>query len=244
MKTWNRRFETLVMVVFAAAASNASAVDLPGTRYSYDNNGNLVGTTITPAPATGVTLTPSLPGPQMPGTAVIFTAEGQGSTGYQYRFWLYDYALAAWSVPQDWSTTAIWTLAGTTPAGLYRVVADVRTDPLSTGRDAFAFINYDLVAQAPATGVTLTPSAPNPQAAGTYVIFTAAGEGSTGYEYRFWLYDYNTATWTVEQDWSATEIWALLGTTPPGLYRVVADVKTNHTTIRDAFTYIDYTLTP
>ncbi len=196
-------------------------------------------------PATGVTLTPSLPSPQAPGTAVIFTAAGQGSAGYQYRFWQYDYAVASWTVVQDWSVTATWTLPGTTPAGLYRVVADVKTDPLSIVRDAFAYIDYDVVAQPPATGVILTPSAPSPHVAGTEVIFTAAGVGSTGYEYRFWLYDYAIAIWTVEQDWSATATWTLLGTTPPGLYRVVADVKTSpHTTVRDAFTYIDYTLAP
>ena len=196
-------------------------------------------------PATGVTLTPSAPSPQVAGTDVIFTAAGQGSSGYLYRFWQYDFTTATWSVVQDWSATATWTLAGTTPAGTYRVVADVKTDPLSDVRDAFTFINYDLVAQAPATGVILTPSVPSPQAAGTAVIFTAAGVGSAGYEYRFWEYDYTAAAWTVVQDWSATDTWTLVGTTPAGLYRVVADVKTNPaTTIRDAFTYIDYSITP
>jgi hypothetical protein len=232
------------MAVFAATAGVAAAGDVALTRYSYDNNGNRVGTTFI-IPATGVTLTPSLPSPQPPGTAVIFTAAGQGSSGYQYRFWQYDYAAAAWTVVQDWGVTATWTLPGTTAEGIYRVVADVKTDPLSTIRDAFAYIDYDVFAQPPATGVTLTASTPSPHVAGTDVIFTAAGEGSTGYEYRFWLYDYAIAIWTVEQDWSGTATWTLPGTTPPGRYRVVADVKTSpHTNIRDAFSYVDYTLTP
>ncbi|MBK9519304.1 MAG: hypothetical protein IPO09_18565 [Anaeromyxobacter sp.] len=77
-------------------------------------------------PASGVTLTSDLPSPQVPGTAITFTAAGTGSTSpYSYRFWLFDGS--AWNMVQDWSLVAIWTLPDTTVAGSYRVIAQVRT---------------------------------------------------------------------------------------------------------------------
>jgi FtsP/CotA-like multicopper oxidase with cupredoxin domain len=195
--------------------------------------------------ATGVTLTPSLPSPQQPGTAVTFTAAGQGSSGYQYRFWLSPDNGATWSVVQDWGAVDAWTLPATTPAGTWVVLADVKTDPASTTRDAWTFVSYslDTAAVAPATGVTLTASAPSPHLAGTDVIFTAVGQGAATYQYRYWLSADGGTTWTMTQDWSPTATWTLPGTTPVGAYLVVADVKSNASaTTRDAWTWMSYAI--
>jgi FtsP/CotA-like multicopper oxidase with cupredoxin domain len=195
--------------------------------------------------ATGVTLTPSLVSPQPPGTAVVFTAAGQGSSGYQYRFWLSTDNGNTFSVVQDWSATATWTLAATNPAGGYVVLADVKTDPSSTLRDAYTAVTYVLQAGilAPATGVTLTASAPSPHVAGTAVTFTAAGQGSTSYQYRFWQSANGGLTFTMVQDWSATATWTLPATTPVGTYLIIADVKSNlSATVRDAYTWMNYAI--
>ena len=244
MRTWNRLLRRWSMAVIAATAGVAAAGDGSLTRYSYDYNGNRVGTTII-IPATGVTLTPSLPSPQAPGTAVSFTAAGQGSSGYQYRFWLSPDNAATWAVVQDWSATDTWTLPSTTAAGSYVVLADVKTNTATTLRDTYTALVYTLGTDfpAPATGVTLTPSLPSPQVPGTAVIFTAAGQGSTNYQYRFWLSPDNGATWAVVQDWSTTDTWTLPSTTGAGSYVVLADVKTMPgPTPRDAYTAIIYTL--
>ena len=196
-------------------------------------------------PATGVTLTPSLPSPQPPGTAVAFTAAGQGSTGYEYRFWLSPDNGATWTVVQDWSATDTWTLPSTTLEGDYVVLADVKTDPASTVRDTYTALVYTLQAGAlsPATGVTLTASAPSPHLAGTAVTFTAAGQGSTSYLYRFWLSTDNGATFTVVQDWSVADTWTLPAATPVGTFLVIADVKSNAvSTVRDAYTWMNYAI--
>jgi FtsP/CotA-like multicopper oxidase with cupredoxin domain len=195
-------------------------------------------------PATGITLTSSLQSPQAVGTAVIFTAAGQGSTGYQYRFWLSPDNGTTWAIVQDWSASATWTLPTTTAAGSYVVLADVKTDPAATLRDAYTWVIYTLQSgiNAPATGVTLTASPPSPQLAGTAVIFTAAGQGSTGYQYRFWLSPDNGTTWAVVQDWGTAATWTMPATTAIGNWLVIADVRTNTGTLRDAYTWMNYAI--
>jgi hypothetical protein len=66
-------------------------------------------------PASGVNITPNQPSPQPPGTAVLFTASGTGSSGYQYRFWLY-YGVG-WNMVQDYGVGATWSLPASTPVG-------------------------------------------------------------------------------------------------------------------------------
>jgi hypothetical protein len=77
-----------------------------------------------------VKLTPSVASPQLPGAAVTFTAEGQGSSGYQYQFWLF--ANGVWSVVQPYSSVATWDLPISTPAGQYQVSVWVRTNSANT----------------------------------------------------------------------------------------------------------------
>jgi len=51
----------------------------------------------------------------------------------------------------------------------------------------------------PATSVTIIPSSPTPHTQGTAVVFTAAGQGSINYDYRFLRY--NGVSWTVVQNY-------------------------------------------
>jgi hypothetical protein len=202
---------------------------------------NVVSAAYLPVPATGVTLTPSLESPQPAGTAVTFTAAGQGGSGtYQYRFWL-DRGTGP-VIVRDWSAVDAWTMPGTTAAGTYRVVVHVRTSPTVTSWDARTQLFYTLGALAPATGVTLTPSLTSPRPAGTPITFTAQGQGSAGYQYRFWL-DPGTGP-TIVRDWSTVDTWTMPGTTAAGTYRVVVHVRTSLTvTSYDARAQLSYTLT-
>jgi hypothetical protein len=184
-----------------------------------------------------VTITPSLPGPQSPGTAVVFTAAGQGSIGYQYRFWLYDGT--SWTMKQDYGAGSSWTMTATTAAGSYTIAVDVRT---TTGvyRDAVGYLPYQLANSGPATGVIITPSLPSPQSPGTVVEFTAAGQGSSGYQYRFWFYD--GATWTMVQDYGIGSTWSMPTATPAGYYTIGVDVRTTTGVYRDTVGYLPYQL--
>ena len=92
-------------------------------------------------PATGVNITPDLPSPHPPGTAVLFTASGTGSSGYQYRIWLYDGV--SWSMVQDYGVGATWSLPASTPVGNYTIAVDVRTST-AVYRDAVAYLPYQI----------------------------------------------------------------------------------------------------
>jgi hypothetical protein len=180
-------------------------------------------------PATGVTLTASVPSPQTVGTSVTFTASGQGSAGYEYRFWLNDGT--GWQIVRDYSTSPTWTLSR--PAGTYYVTVYVRTSS-AVGVDAEAGLGPYVInaAPAPATGVTLTPSTAS-VTFGTPVTFTAAGVGGAGtYEYKFWLFD--GTSWQVVRDYATSPDWTLPGWAAPGSYVVTVYVRTTPTASLDA----------
>ncbi|HEX7622907.1 MAG TPA: kelch repeat-containing protein, partial [Anaeromyxobacteraceae bacterium] len=186
----------------AAANLNGQLFAVGG--YALEELAVVEETNVNPPPATGVTLTPSLPSPQAVGTPVVFTAAGQGSVGYEYRFWLFSNGV--WNIVQDYGAAATWTLPSTTVLGDYSVAVWVRTNP-SVDMDAQVVVPYH-VGNLPATGVTLTPSLSSPQVVGTPVVFTAAGQGSSGYEYRFWLSSPTTG-WNVVQEYSPSATWTL-----------------------------------
>jgi hypothetical protein len=193
-----------------------------------------------PAPATGVLITPDKPSPQEEGTAVQFFANGVGSSGYQYRFLLFDGT--AWTTMQDYGVGSSWTLPDTTPSGSYTIAVDVRTSS-AVDRDAVAYLAFQIGTTppaAPATGVNISPSLPSPQLPGTEVVFTASGIGSTGYQYRFLLY--NGTSWTTVQDYGVGDTWTLPDTTPAGDYTIAVDVRTSTSVDRDAVAYLTYRL--
>ncbi len=95
-------------------------------------------------PATGVTITTQpASSPQPAGTPVTFIAQGQGSSNYWYRFFLEKDNGTTWTEVQPWSQNASWPLPGTTPAGNYRVLVYVRTNPTG-GPDAQATAKFSL----------------------------------------------------------------------------------------------------
>ena len=191
---------------------------------------NTVAYTFNPAfvgPATGATLTANLTSPQPVGTPITFTAQGQGSTNYQYRFWLRP-AGGTWAVVQDYGLSNTWVMPTTTPAGNWEVAVHVRTtDAVFVDVQALmSFVIGDGTAPGPATGATLTSDLASPQPAGTAVTFTAQGQGSTGaYQYRFWLFE--NGAWTVVQDYSANNTWVMPTTTLAGNYQVAVHVRTS-----------------
>jgi hypothetical protein len=74
--------------------------------------------------ATGVTLTASAEGPNVPGSVVTFSAVGEPIGGnYEYRFWLKSGGV--WSVVKNYSTVSTWTwdTTGAAPGQYYVQVA-------------------------------------------------------------------------------------------------------------------------
>ncbi len=205
---------------------------------------SFTGYVITPAPlppATGVTVTPSLTSPQVAGTAVTFNAVGQGSSGYLYRFYLYNGT--AWSLVQDYGIGSSWILPANTPAGAYTLAVHVRTSA-SVDMDTQSFTGYVITPAPlpPATGVTVTPSLTSPQVAGTAVTFNAVGQGSSGYQYRFYLY--NGTAWSLVQDYGIGSSWILPANTPAGAYTLAVHVRTSASVDMDTQSFTGYVITP
>lgn len=183
--------------------------------------------------------------PQVAGTAITVTASmpgtpngtnGQAPTSgdFEYRFWLN--SGSGFAIAQDYSTsnTFVWT---PTVAGAYDILADIRVVGSTAVRDAFTKIFFYQVTPAggPATGVTVAPDVASPQAVGTPITFTAAGQGGSGnYEFQFWI---NTgAGFAIAQSYSASNTFVY---TPAavGPFDVLVDVRNaGSTSDREALT--------
>jgi len=193
---------------------------------------------VTSGAATGVVITPDLPSPHAAGTDITFTAAGQGSANYDYRFWLFDGT--SWAMVQNYGNGATWTLLASQLPGNYVIAVDVRTTSV-VDRDAVAYLDYTLT-NAPATGVIVTPSQPSPHPQGTSVDFTASGQGSANYDYQFMLHD--GVSWTMAQDYGNGSIYTLPAATPAGDYTLGVNVRTSSAVDHDAAAYLPYTILP
>jgi len=189
--------------------------------------------TISTKPASAVTVSANLSSPQVPGTAVIFTAVGEGSSGYSYRFFRSTDGGANWTMVRDWSPAATYTLPNYMASAVYQIYAEVRTSTL-VARDAISPPVSFMIRPLAATAVTVTPSPGSPQPVGTAVGFTAAGEGSAGYSYRFFRSANGGSTWTMVRDWSTSPTYTLPSYMAAATYLVYAEVRTSSLVARDA----------
>jgi hypothetical protein len=170
-----------------------------------------------------VSLTADRLSPQLPGTAVTFTASASsGRAPYRYRWWLYDGA--KWAMLRDWSTTPTFTW---TPAALntgYRITVWAKNgDSTTTTWDGSAAMDYPIAA-VPPLHVTLTANRVAPQLSGTTVTFTATATGGRApYQYRWWVHD--GVSWQMIRDWTTSASFAWTPPTPNPAHRVTVWVK-------------------
>ena len=197
-------------------------------------------------PVNDVTLTPSLSSPRTAGTAVTFTAAASGgATPYQYQFTVTAPGGTA-TVVQAYSTTATWTLANTSPAGIYTVKVDARSAGSSSTSEATSSLSYTISAP---TGmvVTLTPNLGSPQVRGTSILFTAKASGGNtlSYEYMFLLKTPIGSSFTTVRSYSTTATWTWnTASVAAGTYQVMVYArKKGSLAAYEATQTIDYTLT-
>jgi len=173
------------------------------------------------AAATGVTVTPNPLTSQTVGNTVSFQAAGSGSTAYEYEFWLW--SGAAWAKVQSYGSLDTWVMPSNTTAGLYTVQVNVRGAGRTVEFDAQTRVNNYAIISAAATGVTLTPNPLTSQTAGNSASFKAAGQGSTAYEFEFYLWDGNS--WSLVQGYSSNDTYVLPVNTPVGTYTVQVNAR-------------------
>jgi len=166
------------------------------------------------------------------GTAVTFTATPTGGTGHQFQF------LVDGVIVQAYSSTNTYVLPGTTLVGTYAVTVNARTSLASTV--VTATIPYNVTPTA-ATGVQLLPNLPSPQLAGKGIRFTAAGIGSSGYQYQFMI---NQGPGDViVQDYSPVATYTLDPFIAAGLINVTVNVRTNPAAlVPEATAAMNYTI--
>ena len=190
-----------------------------------------------------VTLSADKSSPQVVSTPVTFLAVGSGGSGsYEFRFKFFNGT--TWSLVQDYSTTATWTLPGNTVAGTYTVAVDIRNAGSTVNRDAVAYSGFQVIVQPPppVAGVTVIADQATPHNAGTPVTFTASGIGGSGsYEYRFQLF--NGTTWSLVQNYSQLATWTLPATASTGNYTLAVEVRNAGSTVnRDVVVYTPYVI--
>ncbi len=245
-----------------------SYVDLlvsPNTLYSYqviafNARGDSPGTTLpTPAPgntgswapATFVSITPSVATPHAQGTAVTFTAQAYVdplplppvpsvlcTIGCEYRFWL-DGGLTP---VQDWSLLNTWTMPASTATGAHVIQVDVRTDPALIAPDATVSLNY-YIRLAPASSVVITTDQSSPHIAGSAVVVTASGQGSSGYDYKFSMGP-DLAHLSIVQNYGGGRTWTMPAATAVGNYVIYVQVRTDASVAQDVAGSINYSVQP
>lgn len=91
----------------------------------------------------------------------------------------------------------------------------------------------------PVEGVSITTSHASPQALGTPITFTAAGQGGSGsYEYRFYI---NSGSgFLLQKDYSTSNIW-IWTPSATGAYDIFVEVRNAGTTVlRGAYNAVHY----
>jgi hypothetical protein len=183
---------------------------------SYDAVFNL---TYAVTGCSGASLTPNLPSPQSPGTALVLTGSANCPGTAEYRFWEFDPG-SRWSMVRDYSPTATWNFntAGL-PFGSYALEVDVRDHGGTAAYESVANITYVLGCPTP----TLTASPSSPGSTGSAVSFTASSSCANPL-YRFWIAPPGGA-WSIAQDYSRATTFNWAGTGATGTYRVEVDVR-------------------
>lgn len=159
---------------------------------------------------TNLTLSANKTSPQAPGTSVTFTAQATGgTTPLTYRFSVWDGA--AWTLITPWDTSNVFTWTPSVANANYKVQVQVRSQWNTGTPEKTAVLPFPI--RSHATGATLTPDLPAPQAPGTAITWTAsAAGGEAPYQYRFlsWI----NFAWVEQRAWSTsnTFVW-----TPPAV---------------------------
>jgi len=217
--TWNATTGSYEWKVFARSAGSTAASEAVSPILPFVVNSAT-------AAASGVTLTPSLPSPQVGGPIITFTAAAAGEGVYEYQF-LGRPVGGTQAVARAYDLVPTWTWDTTgAAAGTYEITVLARAAGSTAAFEAINSITYGLTT--PAVAATLTPSPPSPQTAGATVFFTAGASGGTGtYEYEFQGRPAgSTDPFGVAQAYGSNPVWIWSTTgVPPGSYEIRVNVR-------------------
>lgn len=175
---------------------------------------------IAPPVVTALSLTASVPPPQVAGTSVTWRAVASGGVApYQFQWSLY--TDGKWTV-NPWTTASAWTWKPSAP-GAYQVRVAVRSSgSSSTAGEMVQSVPFTVTA--PPIAVTLLPSVAAPQKVSTTIRWSAAATGSaTGYQYRWFLF--NGIAWSPTTAWTTSSTWSWVPSLANDAYIVAVWVR-------------------
>lgn len=152
--------------------------------------------TLSPPPASAVSLSASPLSPQFQGTSVTYTGTASGGNGsYEYQFWYRAVGSASYAMVQDYSTSTSYVWDTTViAAGNYEWMVYARNAGSTATFEATSQVmTYTLstpISNPPVTTVTISSTPTSPQQIGTTVTFTGRARGGVSpYQYRFVIRD-------------------------------------------------------
>ena len=189
-----------------------------GSSVSYDTAGNMsmrLALCVTP------TLTPDHTSPQLPGTAITFTATVTCTTTPQYRYWLKPPG-GSWGIVQDYgpASTFKWTTAAGA-YGTYGVEVDVRTVGTTVSYESVQPMNFAMTS---CITPTFTTDKTSPQPTGATVGLTGSATCDGTAQYRFMVQS-PSGSWTTVQDFGSAATYAWHAGGPGGAYGLEFDAK-------------------
>jgi hypothetical protein len=107
---------------------------------------SLLSYTLINAPCTGVSLTPSLPSPQVHGAVITFTATATGCSYPEYQFFLQAPGTnAGWTLVRAYGgPTWSWSTAGVASVGPYQIDVWARAVGTGVSEQAYSLMSYNL----------------------------------------------------------------------------------------------------
>jgi hypothetical protein len=163
-------------------------------------------------------LDPSVASPQIAGASVTFTAQSNGCTANQYKFWLKPPG-GSWGVVQPYGAVPTWTWnTATYGSGFYQVIVWEGSSTTPNAFESSAMVSFVLTA-AGCRSASLSSSVAPPQRPGTSISFTATSTGCGSPEYLFRVMPPG-GTYAVMQPYGGdTWSWDTSGLAP-GTYQV------------------------
>jgi YD repeat-containing protein len=195
---------------------------------------------VTAAAPTVISLTADSQTPIAPGTTLTWKAVAAGgTTPLEYEFWLYRPS-GGWVITQAYGPASTWTWTADTNAQYVQVW--VRAQGSANSYDAYRGTDAFTVTSGPVSAVSLVSNQVAPLATSVPITWTAQATGGTApLQYRFYLFNNETSTWTIVQDWSASRQYTWTPTSGEfGVHAVQVWVKSTGAPDWEAWTGTGY----
>ncbi len=165
-------------------------------------------------------LTPSTGASVQPGNTVIWTAVSSGAASPEYQFRRLDASTGESAIVQEFGSSAqyAWT-PEVTDIGTYKFQVRVRKAGAAT-YDHWLDSSWFVVSNGAIPAITGVTTSSSPLTVGAMATWTALAAGGVApLQFQFWRHHLESKTWSLEQDYSASNVFTWVTTSSdPGTY--------------------------